>query len=414
MPASRLNRLLVVAALALLAACASPPPPAPACPITECPSCPACPRCPKCPELPPPPPKASPEVGRLKASTLQALPDFADDRLLEALPALKQSCSRLSAQATWSGFCAGLAALGERPDEARLRRYLSETLQPWQVLNADGSEEGLVTGYYEPLIRGRLTPDAVARWPIHGVPDDLVDVELAGVYPDLARFRLRGRLEGNRLLPYWTRAEIERLGAELPAPVLLWAEDPIELFFLQVQGSGRVELPDGSRIRIGYADQNGHPYVSIGRWLIDQGEMTLAQASMDGIKAWAATHPERLSALLGANPSYVFFRQLPAGEGGPIGALGVPLTDGRSIAVDPRSVPLGAPVFIDATEPNSTQPLRRLVVAQDTGSAIKGGVRADFFWGFGGEAGRKAGRMRQAGRLWVLLPVGHVPAQAAP
>jgi len=217
----------------------------------------------------------------------------------------------------------------------------------------------------------------VARWPIHGVPDDLVDVELAGVYPDLARFRLRGRLEGNRLLPYWTRAEIERLGAELPAPVLLWAEDPIELFFLQVQGSGRVELPDGSRIRIGYADQNGHPYVSIGRWLIDQGEMTLAQASMDGIKAWAATHPERLSELLGANPSYVFFRQLPAGEGGPIGALGVPLTDGRSIAVDPRSVPLGAPVYIDATEPNSTHPLRRLVVAQDTGSAIKGQGGAD-------------------------------------
>ncbi|MCB1887790.1 MAG: MltA domain-containing protein [Rhodocyclaceae bacterium] len=415
MPHSFLRRALAAATLGLLGACASPPPPP--CPETVCPVCPVCPSCPKCPEVappPPPPPAAVPDTGRLRATGFGALPGFDADRLLEALPALQQSCTRLGEVPNWASFCTGLRALGEATDEASLRAYLTASLQPWQVINADGSDSGMVTGYYEPLIRGRLARDAQARWPIHGVPDDLVSVELAGVYPDLAKFRLRGRLEGSRLKPYWTRGEIARLGADLPAPVLLWAEDPIELFFLQVQGSGRVALPDGRHVRIGYADQNGHPYVSIGRWLIEQGEMTLSEASMDGIKGWAAAHPERLGELLSANPSYVFFRQLPAGDGGPIGALGVPLTDGRSIAVDPRTVPLGAPVFIDTTEPNSPRPLRRLVAAQDTGGAIKGGVRADFFWGFGPEAGRRAGRMRQDGRLWVLLPVGHRPDQAAP
>ena len=283
---------------------------------------------------------------------------------------------------------------------------LRGALQPWRLVNADGSSSGLVTGYYEPLIRGRLGRDGVARWPIHGVPDDLVAVELTGVYPELSKFRLRGRVADGVLEPYWTRAQIMALGDAFAAPVLLWAEDPIELFFLQVQGSGRVELPDGRRVRIGYANHNGHPYVSIGRWLIAQGEMTLAQASMDGIKAWARANPSRLDELLGVNPGYVFFRQLPAGDGGPLGALGVGLTAGRSIAVDPRSVPLGAPVFLDTTEPASQRPLRRLVAAQDTGGAIKGGVRADFFWGFGAEAGAMAGRMRQQGRMWVLLPLG--------
>ena len=263
---------------------------------------------------------------------------------------------------------------------------------------------GIHTGYYEPLISGRTVRDRRARWPVHGVPDDLVSVELASVYPELGKLRLRGRVVGDVLEPYWTRAEIMALGDAFAAPVLLWADDPIELFFLQVQGSGRVELPDGRQVRIGYADHNGHPYVSIGRWLIAQGEMTLGEASLDGIKRWARAHPERLDELLGVNPGYVFFRQLPDREGGPVGALGVGLTAGRSIAVDPRSVPLGAPVFLDTTAPASDRPLRRLVLAQDTGGAIKGGVRADYFWGFGAEAGTMAGRMRQQGRMWVLLP----------
>ncbi|MCB1896432.1 MAG: MltA domain-containing protein [Zoogloeaceae bacterium] len=382
------------------------------CPTTECPACPACAPCPKCPEAPAartPAAAATDGPATLRPAVWSDLPGIADDALAEALPALAASCDKLAGQPRWREFCGSLTALPAGAGRRELAAVLRSGLVPWQVVNADGSESGLVTGYYEPLIHGRLVRDAQAHWPIHGVPDDLVSVELADVYPELEKLRLRGRLVGGVLEPYWTRAEIMALGDALPAPVLLWADDPIELFFLQVQGSGRVQLPDGSLVRIGYANHNGHPYVSIGRWLIEQGEMTLSDASMAGIKAWARAHPQRLEELLGVNPGYVFFRQLPAGDGGPLGALGVALTAGRSIAVDPRSVPLGAPVLLDTTEPASQTPLRRLVVAQDTGGAIKGGVRADFFWGFGAEAGAMAGRMRQQGRMWVLLPPDYEP-----
>ena len=190
------------------------------------------------------------------------------------------------------------------------------------------------------------------------------------------------------------------------------AEDAVELFFLQIQGSGRVRLPDGSMMRLGYADQNGHPYKAIGRVLADRGEIPIEQASMQGIQAWARANPERLGEILDANPSYVFFREMPVkgnGEEGPQGALGVPLTPGRSIAVDPRHVPLGAPVFLSTTYPNTSTPLSRLMLAQDTGGAIRGVVRADFFWGFGADAGAQAGRMKQSGQMWVLLPIGTGP-----
>jgi membrane-bound lytic murein transglycosylase A len=178
----------------------------------------------------------------------------------------------------------------------------------------------------------------------------------------------------------------------------------VELFFLHVQGSGRIQLPDGGIVRVGYADHNGHPYRSIGRALVDRGELPLSKASMQGIKAWARDNPEKLPALLAENPGFVFFRELTGDASGPLGSLNVPLTPRRSIAVDPASVPLGAPVYLATTWPNTTTPLNRLMMAQDTGSAIKGGVRADFFWGFGDDAGKLAGRMKQAGSMWVLLP----------
>ena len=184
----------------------------------------------------------------------------------------------------------------------------------------------------------------------------------------------------------------------------MWTDDAIELFFLQIQGSGRVRLDTGETIRLSYADQNGYPYRSVGRVLVEQGELTLDQASMQGIKAWAERNPERLTQLLNQNASYVFFRETSATTDGPTGALGVPLTAGRSIAVDPRAIPLGAPVFISTTAPGNGAPLRRLTLAQDTGGAIRGAVRADFYWGSGTEAGAAAGRMRQSGQLWVLLP----------
>ena len=223
---------------------------------------------------------------------------------------------------------------------------------------------------------------------------------------------LKGRIDNGRLLPYYSRAEINAGKGINTAPVLAWAEDDTELFFLQVQGSGRIQLEDGSYVRAGYAEQNGHGYKSIGRWLVDNGQMKLSDVSMQSIKEWIAANPARKQELFNANPSYVFFKTLPADNNGPLGAMGVPLLGGYSVAVDPRYIPLGAPVYLSTTWPldGAPRPLNRLVHAQDTGGAIRGGVRADFFFGFGTEAGLYAGRMKQSGRLWLLLPRGMQPA----
>ena len=272
----------------------------------------------------------------------------------------------------------------------------------------------MVTGYYEPLLAGSRTKTARFTVPLYAPPDDLLTIDIVSVYPDLKDKRLRGRIDGRKVVPYWTRAEIEGGRAPLDDKVLVYVENPIEAFFLEIQGSGRVKLADGSVMRVGYADQNGHPYHSIGRVLIDRGEITLERASMQGIREWGRQHPDQLPALLAENPSYVFFREVPApvpgsteaAIDGPYGTLGVPLLAGRTIAVDRRSIPLGAPVFLATTYPLSTKPLQRLVLAQDTGGAIRGAVRADFFWGFGDNAGREAGRMKQDGRMWLLWPNG--------
>lgn len=415
-----LARLAPLSSAALIAACAHqgelPVPPV----KTACPPQRPCPVCPTCPAARPAPAAAAPApkpaeatAPALRAAAWSELLAWPEDDPAAAWPALRASCTRLVRQQPWRPACEAAGRLGTAPASDQARRFFEQHFTPWQLTNPDDTTEGLVTGYYEPLIRGSRTRSSHYAWPIHGAPADMLTIELGDVHPELKHLRLRGRLSGNKVVPYWTRGQIAEREGELPAPVLLWADDPIDLFFLQVQGSGRVELPDGQRLRIGYADQNGHPYQSIGRWLVSQGELTLEQASMDGIKRWAQDNPQRLPELLNSNPSYVFFRELPASDGGPVGALGVALTEGRSIAVDPRYVPLGAPVFLSTSHPLSTRPLNRLMLAQDTGSAIKGAVRADFFWGFGPEAGRQAGRMRQSGRMWVLLPKGMPPPTAS-
>jgi len=295
-------------------------------------------------------------------------------------------------------------------DNSALRRFFESRFQPYQLVNPDATTSGTITGYYEPLLRGSRTRTATYNQAVLGVPPDLLTIDLSEVVPDLKNMRLRGRLQGNKVVPYYSRADIVAHEADFADRVLLWVDDAVELFFLQIQGSGRIKLPDGKLVRIGYADQNGHPYQSVGRVLIDRGELTLEHASMQGIQAWARANPAKLNDLLNANPSYVFFREVASsGNEGPQGALGVPLTAERSIAVDPRSTPLGAPVFLATTQPNSSVPLRRLMLAQDTGGAIRGVVRADFFWGFGAEAGNQAGRMKQQGEMWVLLPPGVAP-----
>ena len=331
-----------------------------------------------------------------------------DDRIGEAWTAFLRSCATLGKQTAWLAVC-GEAMRMDPPDDKAARAFFEQHFQPWQATQEDGGTDGLITGYYEPLLKGNRVRTARARYPLYAAPDDLITVDLASIYPELKSLRLRGRLVGNKLVPYPTRKEIEAAAANgnsggFKGKPIAWAEDPVDLFFLQVQGSGRIELPDGSHMRVGYADQNGYPYQSIGKLLVERGELKLEQASMQGIKEWGAKHPDKLPELLASNPSFIFFRELPDGLPGPLGSLGVPLTGGRSIAVDPKFIPLGAPVFLATTQPNSAQPLNRLVMAQDSGGAIRGGVRADFFWGFGNAAGELAGRMKQRGRMWVLLP----------
>jgi membrane-bound lytic murein transglycosylase A len=272
----------------------------------------------------------------------------------------------------------------------------------------------LITGYYEPILKGSRTPTATFRTPLYAAPDDLLTIDLGELYPDLKGRRLRGRVQGKKVIPYLSRAELER-SASLAGKEIVWVDDALDAFFLQIQGSGRVELPGGETIRVGYADQNGHPYRSIGRYLIDQGILTSEQATTQGLRQWLRENPQRMQQVLNANPSFVFFREdaLKDPSQGPKGALGVPLTAERSIAVDPRWIPLGAPAFLSTTYPITNQPLQRLVVAQDTGGAINGAVRADYFWGMGPAAGENAGRMRQPGRIWLLWPKGSVPTKPA-
>jgi membrane-bound lytic murein transglycosylase A len=310
----------------------------------------------------------------------------------------------------WQQLCTDAAALTAR-DDATLREFFQSNLTPYAVVNPDGSLQGMITGYYEPVLRGSRQPTAQFKFPVFGVPDDLYVVGFGDLYPELKHMRLRGRIQGKRVVPYYSRAEIES-GKGVAGRELVWVEDAVDLFFLQIQGSGKVVLPDGTTIRRSYAEQNGHPYRSIGRLLVERGELTLDQASMQGIKAWGLRNPDKLPELLNSNASYVFFREQPDNGQGPTGSLGVPLTPARSLAVDPRVIPLGAPVYISTTWPNTTEPLNRLMVAQDTGGAIKGAVRADFFWGSDEEAAIQAGRMRQSARLWILLPKTWDPTTA--
>jgi membrane-bound lytic murein transglycosylase A len=328
---------------------------------------------------------------------------FDKDNLAAAWGALLQSCGVLKNKKPWQAACEAVLKLSA-PSADEARALLREYFSPWQVTNPDGNDIGLITGYYEPLLRGSSTKTERYRYPLYARPDDLVTVELNGLYPELANRRLRGKLNGNRLTPYYSRGEIEVVQSPLAGKELLWVDDIIDLFFLQIQGSGMVRLDNGEQIHVGYADQNGQPYQSIGKLLIERGELTADKASMQGIKDWARANLDKLRDLLNSNPSYVFFRELPNGLSGPLGAMGVPIAAERSIAIDPRYIPLGAPVFLSTTYPNSSKPLQRLMLAQDTGGAIKGAVRADFFWGAGNEAGRQAGAMKQRGRMWVLLP----------
>jgi membrane-bound lytic murein transglycosylase A len=404
MQSTRLSLPALLAAVAsLLAACTTAPTQAPQ-PQPARPPVTMPPPVGPVAEPPAPAPVKPPPAPLMTPTTFSALPGWQEDDLRQAWPAFMASCRAIGSRADWKTACTAAQVVDAR-DAGAIRQYFEANFVPNLVRAEDGSDTGLITGYYEPMLHGSRKRGGAYQTPLYKVPDDLLTIELASVYPNLKNMRLRGRLVGKKVVPYSTRAEIEH--ANLPGKELLWVDDAVEAFFLEVQGSGRVQLDDsGETVRIAYADQNGHPYKAIGRWLVEQGELTVEQATAQGIKAWIAAHPERRQELFNVNPSYVFFREerLPDPSVGPKGALGVPLTPARSVAIDPHFLPLGAPLFLSTTEAGSDVPMRRLMMAQDTGGAIRGAVRADFFYGFGGTAPEKAGLMKQRGQIWVLLP----------
>ena len=333
-----------------------------------------------------------------------------------ALVALQRTCRRFATlpparqigpdgmagtTADWESACAAADAV-PAGDDAAARRYFESWFAPFAA-TAGGQSEGLFTGYYEPLLHGALRSDARNAVPVYRRPEELVLVDLGRFRDSLKGERIAGKVVDGRLEPYATRAEIDAGALRDRGLEVAWVADPVALFFLHIQGSGQIALEEGGRLRVGYDGHNGHPYVAIGRTLVAQGALHKDDVSLQTIRAWLLANPEEGRSVMAGNPSFIFFRKLE-GEG-PVGALAVPLTPGHSLAVDRTFMPLGAPVWLDAEDPLDPKArVRRLMVAQDTGGAIRGPVRGDVFWGAGDDAEERAGRMKSAGRYWLLLP----------
>ena len=338
----------------------------------------------------------------------ESLPGWGRDALEAAWPAWLLGCKAPALDPMFRRACA--AALGVPPEREAIRRFFEAYFQPAQRTDA---RSGLLTSYYEPVVEGSRQPIGDYQWPLYRTPPDLVTLPAAQAPEALRATEGRGqRLSDGRLVPYPTRGELMASG-HLEGLEIVYLRDPVEAFFMQIQGSGRVGLPNGESLRLGYAAKNGHPYRSIGAWLIKTGELRPGQASMQGIRAWIAANPHRQDEAFAQNPSMVFFRELPAlADGqGPIGAMGVPLVGGRTIAVDTRQTPLGMPVLMRVLPPGIEtlngerwQAEERLVMAQDRGSAIVGPHRTDYFMGTGDRAGELAGRLKGRVELIELWP----------
>ncbi len=335
------------------------------------------------------------------------LPGWQNDDHAAALSVLHRSCPNLRASGTgrhgtiadWRRICDQLETIGS----SEARSFLERNFEPFRVTAPDGNDKGLITGYFEPELRGSRQPGSRFDTPLYRRPPELVSVELGEFREEYRGETITGHIVAGRLRPYFDRRDLDRGALEGRGLELVWVDSAVDAFFLHIQGSGRVRLRDGTVIRLGYDGTNGQPYRAIGRDLIHRGEIPREHVSMQSIRKWLTDNPGSATELMWANRSYIFFRILE-GEG-PIGTAGLPLRPGRSLAVDQRLVPLGLPVWIDTYLPDDEQtPLRRLTIAQDTGGAIRGPVRADLFWGSGDRAADIAGQMKSSLRYWILSP----------
>ena len=350
---------------------------------------------------------------RLRPAQFVDLPVTRNEDWEQALKAFQVSCTNMQHQSLWREACRNAQGM----PQGLARAFFEGNFELWKVSARDSQsgffiDKGLMTGYFEPILRASRVRHGIYQYPIYGVPDDLITVELDSIHPQLKGLRLRGKLQGRKLVPYDDRKGIASRKDLEKKHVICWADDPVEAFFLQIQGSGRVLLDNGSLLRIGYADQNGHPYRSLGAWLIENAGLTRDEMSMQRIKQWVRDNPQRRQELLNANPNFVFFAERTgySDDQGPVGAQGVPLTPLASVAVDRRYWKLGVPFVTAASQSMPAMQFVRPVIAQDTGGAIKGVLRFDYFWGLGNEAGNRAGSQKSDVSAWVMVPKGQSPA----
>ncbi|MEE2689210.1 MAG: MltA domain-containing protein [Pseudomonadota bacterium] len=355
----------------------------------------------------------APNSIKLSEAAYRDLPAWRNDQHADAILAFKLSCpklisgkarsisDRIIAAGDWVPICRA-ASYVTATDHAVAKRFFERWFVPFLV-STRGVSSGLFTGYFEAELRGSRIRRGKFQVPLFGLPSDMVRVELGQFDNAFRDTRIVGRVAGGKLLPYYRRSAIQDGAIEETAPVVAWVDDEIDAFLLHVQGSGRIRLENGGVLRVGFSGHNGHSYVSIGRILIDAGELSPGQAGWREIRKWISRNPEKATGLLAQNPRYIFFREISGM--GPIGAQGVPLTPRRSLAIDPKFIPFGVPLWLDTKWPGTGgRPLRRLMIAQDAGNAIKGPIRGDFFWGYGNDALAEAGRMKSWGKYFILLP----------
>lgn len=348
----------------------------------------------------------------LQPSSYNQLKNFNHDNLHEAIPAFAKSCEAVAVKPdllqkaqikitpeAYLRACHRFRALNITTDK-EMRSFLRENFQPYLVLY-NLNDKGKFTSYYEAELNASRQKHGKYKYPIYGRPNDLLEIKLRDFDSSLPDKRLLGRMQNNKIVPYYTRAEIERNG--LNAPVILWGDDAVDIYLMQIQGSAVAVLDDGSSVRIRYADNNGHNFVGIGSILLKKGLLKPGEASMDKIRDWLKANPQTAQVNMDENPRFIFHRI--SDVDGPVGALGVSLTSGRSLAVDNAYIPLGSLLWLETTAPDN-EPLQKLVLAQDIGGAIKGVIRGDYFWGHGEEALLSAGKMNAAGRYYILIPRG--------
>ena len=335
-----------------------------------------------------------PKISKAKVKKIgfKDIKGFYEDDLTLAFEVFKKDCQRAKRYDLFKEICQK-AETFTNPSQ-----FFSENFTPYELYNNNGTDNGLITGYYEPLLQGSRTKSEKYKYAIYKTPKDMLTIDLSNSYPELKKYRLRGKIVKGKIVAYDDR---KALNNRTDLEPIVYVDDEIDLFFLQIQGSGKVQLDSGEIINVGYSNQNGHKYHAIGRTLLKEGVLKKTGASLQGIKKYLKQNPQRVEEILNKNRSYIFFVER---EKSATGALGTQLVGGRNLAVDRKYIPLGMPVFINTKNSVNQDKINRLMVAADVGGAIKGEIRADFYFGNGSNAELWAGGMKEKGKLTILVP----------